>query len=824
MLDRTLNYCRLSTSPPSYHFHHILSFHQHRPSSPPLAGTSIHRLWHIPRIGHWLPYETHLKAESPWTPPRFYTMQTTSQLCLACSSTIPPNAKPASIFVHGCCSRPVCENCVVSNPRLITFCPICEDAHAAFRKGPRGDVTRKGEVVFDFDSATGREEQEEQEGVEPPPYSEGTEEVGAGKFVIDAGDEEGEVVKEKRPALLTRQASKSVAEAEVDVAPQSAALATNDISSDSNLTGIRRKVDPHNTVSSSSFSSSTPSSGSTRQYYLRKTDTLQSIAIRFAISPNELCLLNSLPRAVLSTSPHLLHTRSFILLPSQAVEKQLTSNPDLLSSLEGPPRRSAREKTTAARRTAEAKFRASLAKSTGETPADERAARAYIGLAEDEMRWVDFGEGVDGDGVPRGYEREGKGGDGEMWEAQMDTARRLRFEAILKHALGKWEMDSDWERAQRAKGLDPTDVSKPLPPSNAPTLTQTGHKGTVGKWFSRALTTHAGEPSPTPPRSTPRHTISLSSPVKLPTLLSQTLPAHRSPINVVRYNSTGRYLLTGSSDRSVKLWNAQSSQNDTSPIQTYTEHNHAVLAIDVSGDNSRFVSAGEDRSIFVWDVASGSVVRRFSGHVGKVNDVRFAGKDAEGSVVVAGGLDGVVRVYDLRAANEWRPIMQLTEAKDPITTLHVSHDKIYSGSTDGVVRCYDLRAGQLRSDTLSTAITSVVASKLDSSILVATMDSTVRLIDSRDGTMLQEYKGHKHEEYRCRAVFSGGEEDGVVVGDEGGELVGWDLVSGERVSVGQKGGEGGKAVLWVEFNPATGGEMVSAGADGIVRIWNTASA
>ncbi|KAJ9478439.1 WD_REPEATS_REGION domain-containing protein [Pseudozyma hubeiensis] len=753
-------------------------------------------------------------------------MQTTSQLCLACSSTIPPNAKPASIYVHGCCSRPVCENCVVSNPRLITFCPICEDAHAAFRKGPRGDVTRKGEVVFDFDSVIGRQEHKEEEGVEPPPYSEEREEEGAGKFVIDAGDEEGEVVKEKRPALLMRQASKSVAEAEVDVAPQSAALATEDTSSDSNLTSIRRKVDPHNTASSTIPSSSTSSTGSTRQYYLRKTDTLQSIAIRFSVSSNELCLLNSLPRAVLSTSPHLLHTRSFILLPSQAVEKQLASNPDLLSSLEGPPRRSAREKTTAARRTAEAKFRASLAKSAGETPADERAARAYVGLAEDEMRWVDFGEGVDGDGLPRGYEREVKGGEGEdaeMWEAQMDTARRLRFDAILKHALGKWEMDSDWERAQRAKGLDPTGISKPLPHSNASMPTHTEHKGTVGKWFSRALTSHAGEPSALTPQSKPRHTISLSSPVKLPTLLSQTLPAHRSPINVVRYNSTGRYLLTGSSDRSVKLWNAQSSQRDAKPIQTYTEHNHAVLAIDISSDNSRFVSAGEDRSIFVWDVASGSVVRRFSGHVGKVNDVRFGGKDAEGSVIVAGGLDGFVRAYDLRAANEWRPIMQLAEAKDSITSIHVSHDKIYSGSTDGVARCYDLRAGQLRSDTLSTAITSVVASKLDSSMLVATMDSTVRLIDSRDGTMLQEYRGHRHEEYRCRAVFSGGEEDGVVVGDEGGELVGWDLVSGERVSVGQKDGEGGKVVLWVEFNPVVSGEMVSAGADGIVRIWNTAS-
>ncbi len=84
--------------------------------------------------------------------------------------------------------------------------------------------------------------------------------------------------------------------------------------------------------------------------------------------------------------------------------------------------------------------------------------------------------------------------------------------------------------------------------------------------------------------------------------------------------------------------------------------------------------------------------RRFDGHVGKVNDVRFGGKDDDGSVVVVGGFDGVVRVFDLRAQGAWRPIMELKDAKDAITSLSVSQDKIYSGSVDGVLRCYDLRA------------------------------------------------------------------------------------------------------------------------------------
>ncbi len=524
-----------------------------------------------------------------------------------------------------------------------------------------------------------------------------------------------------RPSLLSRQGSKSAAGAEVDIAPQNASASSSGLSTppsgfdavseaDSTatpLTSFRRKVDPHDTVNSTSSagpSSSRPGDGSTRQYWLRKTDTLQSISIRFAVSTNELCLLNSLPRAVLSTSPHLLHTRSFILIPAHAVEKQLaisSNQGDLASSLDGPPQRSAREKTVAARRTAEAKFRAALSgKEKGATAADEKAARAYIGLAEDEFRMVNFGERQDGDGLPLAYDRDeskdkemmkGKGEGEVMEQAQMDTARRLRFEAILRHALGKWEMDSDWERSQRANGLDPSTISKPLPHTTASSSSFSSDKegasqsSKISKWFSRALNAdppiNSSRGELRSPSNPPRHVVSLSSSVKLPTSLSCTFQnAHKGPVNVARYNSTGRYLLTGGSDRTVRLWNASSSGE---PVKTYTEHNYEVLALDVSRDNSRFVSGGADKNVFVWDVASGTVVRRFGGFMGKVNDVRFGGKDADGSVVVVGGFDGVLRVFDLRAQGAWRPIMEMKEAKDAITSIVVRDDTIYSGSVDG---------------------------------------------------------------------------------------------------------------------------------------------
>jgi WD40 repeat protein len=42
-----------------------------------------------------------------------------------------------------------------------------------------------------------------------------------------------------------------------------------------------------------------------------------------------------------------------------------------------------------------------------------------------------------------------------------------------------------------------------------------------------------------------------------------------------------------------------------------------------SHDNAKFASGGGDRTVFVWDVATGQTTRRLPGHIGKVNAVEF---------------------------------------------------------------------------------------------------------------------------------------------------------------------------------------------------------
>jgi mitogen-activated protein kinase organizer 1 len=241
-----------------------------------------------------------------------------------------------------------------------------------------------------------------------------------------------------------------------------------------------------------------------------------------------------------------------------------------------------------------------------------------------------------------------------------------------------------------------------------------------------------------------------------------------------------------------------------------------------SYDNAKFASSGGDRSVFVWDVATAVTTRRLAGHMGKVHAVEF---NADASVLASGASTltcrlGVSLTQKAQARTMRRsgcgtygtwpprpfpslltthasrsqsraPIQVLEEARDAVQALYVDATTVIAGSVDGYVRTYDVRMGELRADfvgrTVSSSlalhdhnsftepVTSVVPSADATTLLVATLDSHVRLFDTATGKLLNGFTGHAHTSYRCRACF-GQEEASVVCGDENGQVWAWDLV------------------------------------------------
>lgn len=59
------------------------------------------------------------------------------------------------------------------------------------------------------------------------------------------------------------------------------------------------------------------------------------------------------------------------------------------------------------------------------------------------------------------------------------------------------------------------------------------------------------------------------------------------------------------------------------------------------------MSAGEDRRIRLWDLSAGSMIKELRGHTDTVYSLAFS---ADGTLLVSGGLDSSVRVWDFGQA------------------------------------------------------------------------------------------------------------------------------------------------------------------------------
>ena len=97
----------------------------------------------------------------------------------------------------------------------------------------------------------------------------------------------------------------------------------------------------------------------------------------------------------------------------------------------------------------------------------------------------------------------------------------------------------------------------------------------------------------------------------LPTVFIRELQGHKGPVRAVRFNVNGNYCLTCGNDKLVKLWNPYTGIE----LKTYSGHGYEVLDGTCSDDSARIASSSADKTVVLWDVSTGQIIRRFRGHI-----------------------------------------------------------------------------------------------------------------------------------------------------------------------------------------------------------------
>ena len=279
-----------------------------------------------------------------------------------------------------------------------------------------------------------------------------------------------------------------------------------------------------------------------------------------------------------------------------------------------------------------------------------------------------------------------------------------------------------------------------------------------------------------------------------------------SAINDVVLSPDGKRIIAASADKTVEIWSMEKGEL----LRTLSGHTDKVNSVAVSRDSGIVISGSRDKTIRVWEAESGKPVTTLIGHTDSVAQVAVT---PDGARALSGGRDKKLIVWDLNSGKRLRTI----DTGGPVSTVALSPDgmrALSGGSDKTAAKLWDVGSGQLicTFEGHAARIAIVAFAPDGSRILTGSADASMRLWDTSTGYLVQIFKGHS-KTVQSAAFSSDGKL--LISGSQDQLIKIWDARTGQfqRDLDGHTG-----HVASAVFAPE-GNRVVSASTDGTIRVW-----
>ncbi|RYC60833.1 hypothetical protein CHU98_g5374 [Xylaria longipes] len=296
-----------------------------------------------------------------------------------------------------------------------------------------------------------------------------------------------------------------------------------------------------------------------------------------------------------------------------------------------------------------------------------------------------------------------------------------------------------------------------------------------------------------------------------PWKLMRVISGHLGWVRALTVEPNNQWFASGAGDRTIKIWDLATGNLRL----TLTGHISTVRGLAVSPRHPYLFSCGEDKMVKCWDLETNKVIRHYHGHLSGVYTLAL---HPTLDVLVTGGRDGAVRVWDMRTRSN---VHVLSGHRGTIADVKCQEadPQVISGSLDSTVRLWDLAAGKTMS-VLTHHKKGVRALAVHPTEFTFATGSTnsIKQWKCPEGAFMGNCEGHN-------AIINSLSlnEDVLFSGGDNGSMSFWDWKTGHRFqsldSIAQPGSLDAEAGIMSSTFDRTGMRLIVGETDKTIKIW-----